>query len=156
MTILSYVSVAVPPCPLKDSQVHAARWRVWELLGNPKLYQRVRWGLGKDSAPEGGGHGTALQGSKHCPKLPELREHWSTTLQHRVLCGIRVWTQRPFHLGMLCGSRNPSSPCRRHADDVPASGECQQHPHQTGHQRVHQPHRDVQRDPHQAGGEAVL
>lgn len=50
-----------------------------------------------------------------------------------------------------CASR-----CRWHADDDPASGERQQHPHQTGHQRVCEPDSDVQRDPHQTDGEAVL
>jgi len=49
-----------------------------------------------------------------------------------------------------------ASRCRRHAADDPASGDRQQHPHQTGHQRVCEPDRDVQRDPHQADGEAVL
>lgn len=49
-----------------------------------------------------------------------------------------------------------ASPCRWHADDNPAGGERQQHPHQAGHQRVRQQDRDVQRDPHQADGEAVL
>ena len=32
------------------------------------------WGLGKGSAPEGGGHS---------PELLELREHWDTTPSHR-------------------------------------------------------------------------
>jgi len=41
-------------------------------------------GLGKGSAPEDGGHGTALQGSGHGPELPELRECWGTAISHRV------------------------------------------------------------------------
>lgn len=44
------------------------------------------------------------------------------------------------------------SPCRRDAGDHPARGELQQHPHPG----VREPHRDGQRDPHPAGGEAVL
>ena len=53
-------------------------------------------GLGKGSAPEDGGHGTALQGSGHGPELPELREHLDSTLSHRVCvqvvpCGARSW-----------------------------------------------------------------
>lgn len=41
MTIFSHVTVAAlcRPLKLKDSQAHVARWKVWELLGNPKLHQ---------------------------------------------------------------------------------------------------------------------
>lgn len=37
-------------------------------------HERVRLGLGKGCAPEGGGHGMAAQGSGRSPELLELKE----------------------------------------------------------------------------------
>jgi len=44
--------------------------------------------LGRGSALGGSGHGTAPQGRGHGPELPALREHWDTTLRHRVGFGL--------------------------------------------------------------------
>ena len=41
-------------------------------------------GLGKESAAEGGGHGTGCPGQWHSPKLPEFSEHLDNALRHRV------------------------------------------------------------------------
>ena len=47
---------------------------------------RVRWGLGKGSAPEHGGH---------VLKLLKFKEHLDTTLRQKIcILGSAVWSQR--------------------------------------------------------------
>lgn len=54
-----------------------------------------RWGIGKGSAPEGGGHGTVCPwGSGHSHELPEQRKHLDTALRRRVwIWDGAVWSQ---------------------------------------------------------------
>ena len=67
------------------------------------------WISEKGRAPEGAGHGTGCQGSRHGPELPELRERWDTALSRRVwagvlLCGVGLGSGVrvvPFQLGIV-------------------------------------------------------
>ena len=66
---------------------------------------RGRWGSGKGSAAEGGGHGTGCPGqwsNCHGTELLELKECLNTFSDVGfefvvVLFGGRVWTQQSFH-----------------------------------------------------------
>jgi len=74
---------------------------------------RGSWGLGRGSAPEGGGHGTGCPEQSLWPQVPRFKECSDNALRHWVwILGGCVWRQGldlvilvgPLQLGIFCDS----------------------------------------------------